>query len=66
MRELVRRDLVRVDYAAKRFDSGLVNGGDEFPAINIAIAQNGFYCYDIVLDLATRPCRGPMLTAAPD
>ena len=39
------------------FDSGMVNGGGEFPAINIALARNGFYCYDIILDIAARPCR---------
>ena len=43
------------------FDSGMVNGGNEFPAINIALAKNGFYCYDIVLDIASRPCRKPSI-----
>jgi hypothetical protein len=40
-----------------RFDSGLVSGGGEFPAVDIALARNGFYCYDIVLDLHARPGR---------
>ena len=31
-----------------RFDSGLVLGGGAFPTIDIAIAQNGFYCWDRV------------------
>lgn len=38
------------------FDSGLVDGGGEFPTIDIALAMNGFYCYDIVLDILARPC----------
>jgi hypothetical protein len=30
------------------FDSGLVPGGDKFPVIDIAIATNGFFCWDSV------------------
>lgn len=39
------------------FDSGLVNGGTNFPAIDIAVAQNGFFCYGIVLGLRAKQCR---------
>ncbi len=38
------------------FDSGGINGGGEFPLIDIALAKNDFYCYDIVLDILARPC----------
>jgi hypothetical protein len=38
-----------IDGAAPiHFDSGLVLGGGSFPALDISIAQNGFYCYDTV------------------
>ena len=30
------------------FDSGLILGGGSFPALDIAIAENGFFCYDRV------------------
>jgi len=45
------------------FDSGLVNERRPFPAIDIAVAQNDFFCYDIVLDIKARP--GPTLTPVP-
>ena len=53
-----------VDGAAPvAFDSGLVNERRPFPAIDITVAQNDFFCYDIVLDIKARP--GPTLSPAP-
>ena len=37
------------------FDSGLVPVQAEFPVIQVAIAMNGFYCYDNVLTVHTEP-----------
>jgi hypothetical protein len=37
------------------FDSGIVAGGASFPTIDVAIAQNGFYCYDRVFTVAASP-----------
>lgn len=37
--------------APVHFDSGLVLGGGSFPAIDISIAQNNFYCYDRVFNV---------------
>ncbi len=47
-----------------RFDSGAVNGGGDYPAVDITLAQNGFFCYDTILDVVSRPCPSlqPMLT----
>jgi hypothetical protein len=41
--------------APKHFDSGLVAGGGNFPVIDIAIARNGFYCWDQVFRLTASP-----------
>jgi len=44
------------------FDSGLVEGGGEFPRIDILISVNGQYCFDRVIDLhalAREPPREP-------
>lgn len=43
------------DNAEQEFDSGLVPGGDEFPAINIQVATNGFFCWDTVFTVHARP-----------
>ncbi len=44
------------------FDSGGINGGGEFPLIDIALAKNNFFCYDIILDILAKPC--PSLSTA--
>ncbi|MBC7771936.1 MAG: hypothetical protein H7210_05535 [Pyrinomonadaceae bacterium] len=38
----------------RHFDSGLVSGGG-MPDINIAIAVNGFYCFDTVYNISASP-----------
>jgi hypothetical protein len=37
------------------FDSGWVSGGDLYPFIDITLAKNGLYCYDIALHVRARP-----------
>jgi hypothetical protein len=39
----------------RRYQSGLVSGGGEFPAIHIDAAANGFACYDTVLAIHAAP-----------
>ena len=39
----------------RQFDSGLVPLQSEIPGISIAVALNGFYCYDNVFDITARP-----------
>ena len=39
----------------QHFDSGLVTGGGEWPAIDIRCAVHGFYCYDTVAAIAAKP-----------
>ena len=41
------------------FDSGLVEGGGEFPRIDILISVNGQYCFDRVIDLHALPREPP-------
>jgi hypothetical protein len=41
--------------APVHFDSGVVAGGGSFPAIDIDIARNGFYCWDQVFRLKASP-----------
>jgi len=41
--------------ALQHFDSGVVPWPSEFPGIDIAVAQNGFYCYDHVFQLKAFP-----------
>lgn len=48
--------------AAVEYDSGLVAGGGEFPAIVISIARNGFFCFDTVYDLVAKPVSDKDLT----
>ena len=44
------------------FDSGLIQGGGSFPALDISIAQNGFYCYDRVFNVASSPVPAGQVT----
>lgn len=48
-------DLFVGDAAVDLYDSGLVPRMSEFPGIIIAVAENGFYCYDHVFDLKAVP-----------
>ena len=41
--------------ALRRFESGLVPGGGEFPEISIELAANAFACYDTVLTVHALP-----------
>ncbi len=50
-------DLSIEGWPPTHFDSGLINGSEEFPRFDIAVAMNGFYCYDIVLNLQVLPRR---------
>ena len=48
-------DLVVDGGPVQRFDSGLVAGGQIFPAIEIPVALNGFYCHDTVFGVQAQP-----------
>ena len=48
-------DLLVGDGPEQQFDSGLVALESEVPGIFIAVALNGFYCYDYVFDIAAVP-----------
>jgi hypothetical protein len=48
-------DLAVGDEAPVHFDSGLVPVQAEFPVLNIAVAENGFYCYDSVFTIHAAP-----------
>jgi len=39
----------------QHFDSGLVPGGGDFPAIDVRISINGEFCYDTVIDVVAVP-----------
>jgi hypothetical protein len=39
----------------QHFDSGVVSGGGDFPAVNIDIAVHGFFCLDTVIVLRSQP-----------
>ena len=39
----------------QKFDSGLVAGGSEFPAINLTISMNGMVCRDTAITVAAVP-----------
>ena len=45
--------------AIQRFDSGVLPGGNDFPAIDIVISINGMYCYDTVIRIVARPIVDP-------
>lgn len=45
-------DLVAGDAPPRHFDSGLVPATGKFPAIDIAAAVNGFFCYDYVFTIS--------------
>ncbi len=46
---------VNGDRELTHFDSGLVAGGGNFPAIDILLSVNGVYCFDQVIDLHAKP-----------
>ena len=48
-------DLQVGDAPAQQFDSGLVPLEGDFDGISIAVALNGFYCYDYVFALTAVP-----------
>jgi hypothetical protein len=48
-------DLVIGDHPVVHFDSGLVPIVAEFPVLDVAIARNGFYCYDQVFTVRATP-----------
>lgn len=39
----------------QQFDSGLVAGGSDFPAIDLPISLNGMYCFDTVFYVRAHP-----------
>jgi hypothetical protein len=41
--------------APQTFDSGLVSGGQNFPAINITMSVNGMQCFDTVIQINSKP-----------
>jgi hypothetical protein len=48
-------DLVEGDLPLRQFDSGLVPRQDGFPEITIAVAVNGFFCYDHAFEISAMP-----------
>jgi hypothetical protein len=48
-------DLRIGDGPVQTFDSGLVQAQAEFPDIAVAVALNGFFCYDFVFDILAEP-----------
>ena len=48
-------DLKIADRDVQHYDSGLVQGGAEFPAIDLAIAMNGMICTDTVFHVQAKP-----------
>jgi hypothetical protein len=48
-------DLKVGDREVERFDSGLVAGGAEFPAIGVSISLNGIACFDRVFRVDAKP-----------
>lgn len=48
-------DLQIGDGPVQHFDSGVVAGGGEFPAIDVRIAVNGAFCFDTVIDVVAKP-----------
>lgn len=48
-------DLVQDDRPLQHFDSGLVLGGGEFPAITITLSMNNQVCHDTVFHVAAAP-----------
>lgn len=54
-------DLLQDGRPLQHFDSGLVLGGDTFPAITISISMNNYVCHDTVFHVAAAPVN-PKLT----
>lgn len=52
-------DLAIDDGPAERYSSGLVVAGKGFSIIDIAVARNGFYCYDTAFYIVTAPSDRP-------
>ena len=48
-------DLQLGDQPPQRFDSGLVALSGEFPTLSIAVAVNGFFCYDRAFVIEAEP-----------
>ena len=54
-------DLVVGDSPEQQFDSGWVPRQATAPELSVAVALNGFYCYDFVFDVTARPSPVPVL-----
>lgn len=48
-------DLQVGEQPPQHFDSGIVVGGVNFPRIDIAVAVNGFFCYDSIFTVLASP-----------
>lgn len=48
-------DLRVADREVQHYDSGLILGGAEFPALNLSIAMNGMICTDTVFHVRAKP-----------
>lgn len=48
-------DLLIGDQAVQHFDSGLVQGGSDFPNIDLSVALNNFACHDTVFRVSASP-----------
>lgn len=46
----------------QKFDSGLVNGAEDFPKIDVTISVNGMVCFDTVIGVASSPVPASDLT----
>ena len=57
-------DLVVGDSPEQQFESGWVPRRATAPELAIAVALNGFYCYDYVFDVTARPAPVPLVPAS--
>jgi len=57
-------DLVAGGDPPRHFDSGLVAAPGNFPEIDVAVAANGFFCYDHAFAVSARAGAVPSETAA--
>jgi len=58
-------DLVIGGDYPQSFDSGLVPGGSDFPAITITTPAHGFACYDTVIEFRAKPATAGIPEARP-
>ncbi|GMU21928.1 MAG: hypothetical protein AMXMBFR13_20160 [Phycisphaerae bacterium] len=50
-------DLQSSEGTSEHYDSGLIPGGSEFPAIDIIASINGMYCFDTAIHVVAEPAK---------